>query len=86
MELNTNVYVQLAAAGEEYAIQNKDTHKNAILLIVKSDSTTPPTFNAATNADAFEVNLGEGLTSSNLEGPIWGAPLNKSVKFAMQKW
>lgn len=86
MELKTNVYVQLAAAGEEYAILNKDTSKNSILLVVKSDSLAPPTFNNATNEDAFEIKLDQSLTSANLPGPIWGAPLNKSVRFAIQKW
>lgn len=84
MELTTNVYVQLAAADEEYAILNTDTSKKSILLVVKSD--TQPTFNNATNDNAFEIKHDQSLTSTNLPGPIWGAPLNKSVRFAIQKW
>ena len=86
MELTSNTYTQIAAAGEEYAIQNKDTNKNSILLIVKADSDKQPTFDESTNNDAFEVKINEALTSSSLPGPIWAAPLNKSVNFAIQKW
>lgn len=35
MELTSNIYTQIAAAVEEYAIQNKDTNKNSINLAIQ---------------------------------------------------
>ena len=84
MELTTQQYVQITTSGQEYAIQNKSTSKNSTILVVKS--ATQPTFNDVTNSNAFEVEIGQGLTSANLPSPIWDAPLNKPVKFAIQTW
>lgn len=84
MELIEPTYIKIADVSQAFALRNKSKDKNSILLAVKSD--TQPSYNKATNENAFEIELKETLTSSDLPPPVWIAPLNKSVRISLQTW